>query len=494
MDDLVQASLSPMAQAPYPSATELFDPLGDSGAMASGVPSHDPVPVPPVGLPTARDGSSTSASAGRHGTGAPGGSAGVSAVVASGGLGAGPSPAATWSTVVQAASPPAAPLGSAVASVNSSQSGVDLPSASLSVDFSLPSDIARALENVDPANGRQAGDSSGSGSLAGLCSTGVVMPPPAPVSTLQPCVLCAAATATPLPFPTLRLLSEAKALYDTCVAEFDVVCTLRCGGGGVGGGVSEVAPHVACRDAFSRKFYIRKSQLAAELHCCWDAASVAHLFSHSANTVCDTCCGSLLALLSAIVRCANRTTLVAPPALPVPHVAGLGNGWLVRCPSAAAHMCSCVAGCVPAPVCVLVCVGVWCSFQQRMAAQRVMMAYIQEVVLPSCAPEVQLTLRRVLHDEPFKIRAPQDLVAAAARLGESVLLLLDASLAKQGLGSAAAAARTDYTTFVRTYCVAAGGDDGGDEPSMSISALSGTGMEMFLPPRKVPRTGGDTFQ
>ena len=118
-----------------------------------------------------------------------------------------------------------------------------------------------------------------------------------------------------------------------------------------------------------------------------------------------------------------------------------------------------------------------------------MMTFLQQEVMPTAHDNTIVVLRRVLFDEPFKIRSPQELVAAARRLGDSVITLVNAALVKLGMAQVDDAGKREYFAFVETRCD--DGDSGDEEASLPSSILdcaTDDGVDELMPPRKVPRS------
>jgi hypothetical protein len=104
-----------------------------------------------------------------------------------------------------------------------------------------------------------------------------------------------------------------------------------------------------------------------------------------------------------------------------------------------------------------------------------MVTFLQHVVLPTAHDSTILVLRRVLHDEPFKIRRPEELLSSARRLGDSVLTLLNASLLKLGMSPTNDTTKAEYAVFLKTQCGVCDDEDcssSGDEASLPPSLLT----------------------
>jgi hypothetical protein len=137
-----------------------------------------------------------------------------------------------------------------------------------------------------------------------------VMPmpsPPVPAYTPAParareCVLCGAAC-TDVSIPLLKRLSDAKLLFEACEAEFKVCVELRCPPSAAPVLAPSAGGHAACRDAFSRRFYVPVDSLGPWLHCCWSIDDVRAMFRDSESVTCSACCDGLYDVLATLERC-----------------------------------------------------------------------------------------------------------------------------------------------------------------------------------------------
>ena len=81
-----------------------------------------------------------------------------------------------------------------------------------------------------------------------------------------------------------------------------------------------------------------------------------------------------------------------------------------------------------------------------------MMSYVYTTVWPGVAQDRQKVLRTVLHNPPFRIRCPEDLVLNGSRLGSTVLTYVDGELKKRGQPALTRDERAQYMVFVETQC------------------------------------------
>ena len=81
-----------------------------------------------------------------------------------------------------------------------------------------------------------------------------------------------------------------------------------------------------------------------------------------------------------------------------------------------------------------------------------MMSFIYTTVWPGVSQDRQKVLRTVLHNPPFRIRCPEDLVLNGSRLGSTVLTYVDGELKKRGQPVLTTAERAQYMVFVDTHC------------------------------------------
>jgi hypothetical protein len=106
----------------------------------------------------------------------------------------------------------------------------------------------------------------------------------------------------------LKRLSDTKLVYEGLESEFASCVTMQCPGGRAAG---DANGHVACRAAFSRRFYAPLESLDPHVHCCWDLDRVKELFQDGESVACGSCCDALSGVVKALARCvrAARSSL-----------------------------------------------------------------------------------------------------------------------------------------------------------------------------------------
>ena len=212
-----------------------------------------------------------------------------------------------WSVVAPAVAPAAATAADMPPPV--SLSVASLPLASTAEQSTTPpSSLAVGDSNDDDTGNGKACNADAEVPVGSTAVSAAVTPAPAP-PLVRPtaCQLCTRVLpAVPSRELTHSLLVDAASWLPYCESELDTACELRCPGDGASVCADAAVPidvrHAGCRDAFCKRFYTRRSQLPADMHCCWSSGAVRHVLTSVASGatdvgVCGPCSTSLHALL-----------------------------------------------------------------------------------------------------------------------------------------------------------------------------------------------------